>query len=136
MGAVWADERGSQRARGDSRMSGDQFRDKRYLRLVRQCACAVCKIYSHDVDPHHLMGRGSRGAGMKAPDDMVIPLCRAHHNKLHDRGAKIHTELLEVWGIDAVALSADLFAAFRNGTADMDILNRMRAITMSHRGGE
>lgn len=107
-----------------------KLRDKAYTKLVKRCACAACKIYSSDVDPHHLMAE--RSMGSKAPDDLVIPLCRAHHDMLHQYGSKNHSKVLRSWGIDDFVLAHQIRTAFMNGRGDFDTLNRMRAAVMMH----
>ncbi len=34
------------------------------------------------------MGNGYGGTGIKAPNDLVIPLCRTHHTEFHNMGYK------------------------------------------------
>lgn len=58
------------------------FRSKEYLRWVKQQPCVICGAPSDD--PHHIIGRGNMsGMGMTAPDSMVMPVCRQHHNEIH-----------------------------------------------------
>jgi hypothetical protein len=58
------------------------YRNRKYLDWVKQQPCAVCGAPADD--PHHLIGVGGMGGmGMKAPDSMVMPMCRQHHNQIH-----------------------------------------------------
>lgn len=69
----------ARRARPRREQPGD--RDPKYLALVRQMRCLArdmgtpCRGRTHAHHPRHL----SRGAGLKAPDRCVIPLCKWHH---------------------------------------------------------
>jgi hypothetical protein len=91
-------------------------------------------MYSDDIDPHHLMIHLSMGS--KAPDDLVIPLCRAHHDRLHDAGTKNHTSLLKQWGIDDFALAHAIRNAYMRSKSEIEKLNGMRREVMLHVYGE
>lgn len=54
----------------------------RYLAFVRSHPCLIC---SGHADPHHII---PGGMGTKAPDYHTVPLCRTHHNELHNTGAQ------------------------------------------------
>ncbi|AMO48871.1 YdfU protein [Enterobacter sp. FY-07] len=54
----------------------------KYTRWVKAQQCMCCNNPADD--PHHLIGHGQGGMGTKAHDLFVIPLCRAHHNELHN----------------------------------------------------
>lgn len=54
----------------------------RFLSWVKKQPCECCGRPADD--PHHLIGWGQGGMGTKAHDFLVIPLCRQHHNELHN----------------------------------------------------
>jgi hypothetical protein len=58
------------------------IRSERFMALVRKLPCCVCNA-PPTSDPHHPHGVGYRGTSSKAPDLWVIPLCRGHHDELH-----------------------------------------------------
>jgi hypothetical protein len=60
---------------------------------------------------HHLLRGSGHGVGLKAPDDMSIPLCNPCHNALHRNGDE--TRWLEERGIDGPAEAARLFEMWR-----------------------
>jgi hypothetical protein len=60
-----------------------EVRSEPYMVAVRRLPCCVCDAPGPS-DPHHLHGVGYRGSGTKAPDVWCIPLCRGHHDELHD----------------------------------------------------
>jgi len=51
-----------------------------YLRFVRRQPCANCG-HPPPVEAHHIIGY--RRGGIRAPDLMAVPLCRACHRELH-----------------------------------------------------
>lgn len=52
---------------------------------VREMGCCICK--NPVADAHHLRIVGhKRAAAMKNGDDYTIPLCRKHHEELHNFG--------------------------------------------------
>tara|TARA_R110000803_G_scaffold4054_8_gene13909 strand:- start:3298 stop:3585 length:288 start_codon:yes stop_codon:yes gene_type:complete len=56
---------------------------------LREMGCCICM--HNEVHVHHVIGHGFGGMGMKAPDDMTIPLCHNHHTG--DNGVhRNHTE--------------------------------------------
>ena len=55
---------------------------KKYLQWIREQDCMMCG--TTPCDPHHIKGRGNfSGVGMKAPDLLVMPLCRRCHGDMH-----------------------------------------------------
>jgi hypothetical protein len=59
-------------------------RDKKHLRFVCTQPCLVCgRVPS---EPHHLRFAEPRALGRKVSDEFTVPLCRAHHRELHNRG--------------------------------------------------
>jgi len=58
------------------------YRNRKYLDWVKTQSCVMCSRPADD--PHHLIGVGHMsGMGMKAPDSMVMPMCRQHHDWIH-----------------------------------------------------
>lgn len=57
------------------------IRSEKWLRWVKSQPCVVCGKGADD--PHHLIGQGKGMMGGKADDLDCIPLCRHHHNELH-----------------------------------------------------
>lgn len=58
--------------------------DHARLALVRRLPCCVCGMMG--VDPHHITYAGGGGMGWKVDDKWTVPLCRRHHNELHQTG--------------------------------------------------
>lgn len=57
------------------------WKSKKYTDWIKEQPCYVCGAPS---EPHHLKGIGCMsGAGMKAPDWATMPLCRTHHDEMH-----------------------------------------------------
>ncbi|KDF18370.1 DUF968 domain-containing protein [Citrobacter europaeus] len=56
-----------------------------YTDWVKMQACCGCGAPGDD--PHHLVGHGFGGTGMKAGDFHVMPMCRICHRELHDNVA-------------------------------------------------
>ena len=60
------------------------FRSKKYLKWVKSLPCCMCGGGSEDA--HHIIGRGHLGGmGTKAPDNYTMPVCRQHHQEIHQR---------------------------------------------------
>ena len=59
------------------------MRSKQYLRWVRQQPCVMCGAPADDA--HHAVGQHKDLAGMaiKAGDEYAMPVCREHHNRIH-----------------------------------------------------
>ena len=105
---------------------------KDHLALVRKCPCCVDRIYTGNVQAHHLMIREHRGVGMKAPDRFVIPLCQPCHEALHQRGSRMHVDLLKLWGIDGERLAAALWFISQTSKDKERALRDMRSAIMQH----
>lgn len=66
---------------------------------VRSLGCCICG--NPVADAHHLRTVGhARAAAMKNGDDYTIPLCRKHHDELHNFGDE--KLFLALRGIDPV----------------------------------
>lgn len=59
-----------------------RWESRNYLNWVKTLPCECCQQQSDD--PHHLIGWGQGGMATKAHDIFSIPLCRKHHNELHN----------------------------------------------------
>lgn len=57
-----------------------RLRDKKYLAYVRSHPCLICGGAS---DAHHLTHAQPRGVSLKTGDQFAVPLCRRHHDDLH-----------------------------------------------------
>ena len=64
-----------------------RIESRKYLDWVATLPCADCKIENGTIVAHHLKGRYSPfsgGAGFKANDYFVMPLCYEHHTDIHN----------------------------------------------------
>ena len=106
----WAEV--GQRLEDEERMSNAA---KRHMSRVAEQGCALCRVIGFDESPaeiHHL--RTGAGAGRRASDWLVIPLCPDHHRGTHG----IHGDR----------------AAFRNaGVDELDLLANTIALAMGRR---
>lgn len=77
-----------------------------YIASVARLGCAICVQLGYPDTPaevHH--ARTGVGAGRRAPDDMVIPLCPEHHRGntgLHGMGRKAFERKYRVTELDLV----------------------------------
>lgn len=63
---------------------------RKYLNWVKAQPCCACGMPADD--PHHITGVGMGGVGLKAsPDILAIPLCRQHHNLVHQDRARFES---------------------------------------------
>lgn len=53
-----------------------------YLKFVRTLTCCHCG--NPNVEPHHIIGLGEGVMADTASDIHTMPLCREHHNMLHE----------------------------------------------------
>ena len=58
--------------------------NKAHMQRVAQLPCSACG--RHGVQVHHIRAAGLTGAGQKASDWFVLPLCPSHHAELHHKG--------------------------------------------------
>lgn len=56
---------------------------EKFTRWVKTQPCECCRRPADD--PHHIISHGMGGMATKAHDLFVIPLCRAHHDMVHER---------------------------------------------------
>jgi hypothetical protein len=84
-------------------------RDKQHLKFVRTQPCLVCgRVPS---EPHHLRFSEPRALGRKVSDEFTVPLCRAHHRELHNRGDE--RAWWEALKIDPAPVAQQLWSATR-----------------------
>lgn len=84
---------------------------KRYMARVAEQGCALCRAIGHGETPaeiHHI--RTGQGAGQRASDYLVVPLCPDHHRGPHgihgDRAAFRNAAITELDLLaDTIALS-------------------------------
>lgn len=76
----------------------DRLRSKKRMQAARDLGCCICK--NPAADAHHLRTIGHpRAAALKNGDDYTIPLCRKHHDELHNFGDE--ALFLSLHGVDA-----------------------------------
>ena len=81
-----------------------------HLAFVRTQPCLVCGRTPSDA--HHLRFLQPRAMAKKVSDEFTVPLCRRHHQLLHQ-----DSDEQDWWvahGIDPVAIAADLWAESRD----------------------
>jgi hypothetical protein len=86
-----------------------RLRDKDHLRFVASQPCLVCG--HQPSDPHHLRFAQPRALGLKVSDEFTVPLCRDHHQQLHQAGNE-----LAWWhdlDIDALEIAKELWTQSR-----------------------
>lgn len=61
-----------------------RWRSETYLAWVRAQPCCFCRL--GPSDPHHVIGLhwGLSGERLTAPDSFAMPLCRVHHQAVHE----------------------------------------------------
>jgi hypothetical protein len=64
-----------------------RIRDKAHLRFVASQPCLICG--RQPADPHHLRFAQPRALGLKVSDEFTVPLCRSHHQQLHQAGNEV-----------------------------------------------
>jgi hypothetical protein len=64
-----------------------RYANKKHLGWIHDHECIMSKwgVCGGGIQAHHLMRpwSGHRGTGLKANDRNLVPLCHAHHTKLH-----------------------------------------------------
>lgn len=59
------------------------IRSKAYLAWVREQPCILCQ--DPNSEPHHIIATGDGVMGGKACDLLTMPVCRRHHNEIHEK---------------------------------------------------
>lgn len=63
------------------------FRDDKYLAFVRDNQCVSPQCLCPAEHAHHFSRRhGGGGVGCKVHDTFTVPLCAAHHDRVHTTG--------------------------------------------------
>lgn len=120
--------------RSERRHKNSKWRENRegqsdaHRLLIKQLPCCVCG--KGDCDPHHLKITAERGAGLRATDRWLVPLCRAHHDDVERVGSRNENRWFVTHGIASVI---DLAAALWAASPDLE---RMKLIIEAHRETE
>lgn len=70
------------------------YRNEKFLAWVREKPCCHCGRPSPS-QAHHIIGiGGNRGAGLKADDSQVIPLCHECHSIVHGASGTVKIDQL------------------------------------------
>jgi hypothetical protein len=89
---------------------------KAYMDRVAALGCIACRQMGYFTAPELHHPRANAGAGQKAPDSDVIPLCHAHHRgTMHPKVPSIHRDRLVF--IATFGTEADLLAAVKEALA-------------------
>ena len=64
----------------------ERIRDAKHLQRIREMECLGCG--DTPCDPAHIRAWHEGGMGLKPGDDLVVPLCRACHERQHRHGEK------------------------------------------------
>ncbi|WP_129141506.1 DUF968 domain-containing protein [Modicisalibacter coralii] len=95
------------RRKQSSAQKESRFRSPAYLAFVRSLPCCACGV--SPCDPHHVIGLhwGLSGAGMTAPDNYAMPLCRACHGEMHREPGWLQHQ--PRWLVDTINRGLDEF---------------------------
>jgi hypothetical protein len=95
-------------------------RNKVHLGFVRQHPCLVCQRTPSDA--HHLKFAQARTLGRKVSDEFTVPLCRSHHQALHQLGDE------RAWWADMqispLPLARELWEASTLDTDAIELIHR------------
>ena len=76
----------------DIPISGDVIKDNQYIfnekQVYMMCLKRVCVVCGNRADIHHVdsVGRGYNRQKISHVGKRVLPLCRVHHNEIHNIG--------------------------------------------------
>ena len=82
-----------------------RIRDEKYRRHIAQQPCLICE--NPDTQAAHI-SIGSFARGLKAGDDMCIPLCPAHHAMMDKNQQKFIYAHADCFGVDVVSIVKDV----------------------------
>jgi hypothetical protein len=54
-----------------------------YKEWIKTLNCIVCEAPGPS-DPHHLIGDGQGIMARTSPDELLMPMCRKHHDQIHE----------------------------------------------------
>ncbi len=96
----------------------DRYRSKKYMAYIRSKPCLVC---GGNADSHHITFAEPRMMGRKNGDNWCVPVCRRHHDELHQFAGGERT----FWscnGIDPVKWASMEFEKWKkdNGTSNIE----------------
>lgn len=86
------------------------MKNRHYLDWVKTLPCCACGDPT-TVDPHHRIGN-KKGMSLRSSDFQTMPLCRKHHDELHNHG---HQTFEEIHGDQAEMVIATLLRAIFEG---------------------
>lgn len=102
---------------------------KKYLACIRKLPCVCCFRLDRPSDPHHLLSAGERAFGQRATDKLAVPLCRTHHDEIHQKHlTRGERAFFAQFGIDPLELANALYAAKYD-------VGKMLLILHAHRKG-
>jgi DNA recombination protein Rad52 len=90
-------------------------REPEHLKYVRTQPCLICSRTPSDA--HHLRFAQSRGIGLKVSDEFTVPLCRVHHDQLHQSGKEIDWWSAMDREVDPLAIARGLWEETQNKLA-------------------
>jgi len=67
-------------------MKDKALRDRAYLDWLRTRPCLVTGLRATEADPVEAAHIGTRGRGIKSPDNEAIPLSHSVHLRCHNKG--------------------------------------------------
>lgn len=124
-------QRGRPKAPKRLKPKGRYGDDEWYLGLIRLLPCAWDRRYTGDVQAHHCRHLVRHGLQHKVADRYCIPLSHARHTEIEAAGSKTHARLLLAAGVDARALTEELWQIYRHRPQAQHV-PLMRAAIMDH----
>src|SRR4051794_37070993 len=91
-----------------------RLRDRDHLNFVTTQPCLACGRSPSDA--HHLKFAQRRALARKVSDEFTVPLCRAHHRELHQRGDE--RSWWQQYNIDPLLTASALWAQTHPTLAD------------------
>lgn len=77
-------------------------KSKKYLRWIKSLPCADCGRHGRSSAHHFKSDLHLSGVGMRAPDQITIPLCPSCHMKFHNKESKTWREDQRAWLIRTI----------------------------------